>query len=78
VLSAGLWGLAPLISGPLAGALYDWAGPGAVFLACAGAAVVAGLVLILAQVAGVFKESAETGDQRPVTGDRRLPTIPDA
>jgi MFS transporter, PPP family, 3-phenylpropionic acid transporter len=78
VLSAGLWGLAPLISGPLAGALYDAAGPGAVFLACAGAAVLAGLVLVMAQLAGVFKESTGAGDQRPVARDRRLPGVPDA
>ena len=33
--NAGAWGLAPLIAGPLSGALYDAYGTGAVFAACA-------------------------------------------
>jgi PPP family 3-phenylpropionic acid transporter len=58
-LNAGLWGLAPLIAGPLGGVIYDTAGPAAVFLVAAGAATVAGLVLALARAAGVFKKIDE-------------------
>ena len=54
LLNAALWGLAPLIAGPLGGLIYDAAGPGAVFLVCAAATAGAGLVLILAQLAGAF------------------------
>ncbi|MEA2572964.1 MAG: transporter, family, 3-phenylpropionic acid transporter [Chloroflexia bacterium] len=61
ILSAGLWGLAPLIASPLAGLIYDNAGPAAVFLTSAGALVVAGLVLVLAQIAGVFGPKREGG-----------------
>jgi PPP family 3-phenylpropionic acid transporter len=53
-LNAAVWGLAPLIAGPLGGLIYDGAGPQAVFLTCAGLAMGAGLVLIGAQLRGVF------------------------
>jgi MFS transporter, PPP family, 3-phenylpropionic acid transporter len=56
ILAAGFSGLAPLIAGPLGGMLYDSAGPQAVFLACAVAAGLAGVVIIVARLAGVFEE----------------------
>jgi PPP family 3-phenylpropionic acid transporter len=61
ILSASLWGLAPLVASPLAGLIYDSAGPAAVFLASVGAIVLAGLVLFLAQLAGIFTPKQETG-----------------
>jgi PPP family 3-phenylpropionic acid transporter len=54
ILSAGLWGLAPMIASPLAGLVYDSAGPAAVFLTSVGVIVLATLVLVLAQLAGIF------------------------
>ncbi|MDQ3704124.1 MAG: MFS transporter [Chloroflexota bacterium] len=54
ILSAGMWGLAPLIASPLAGLIYDSAGAAAVFLTSAAVIVLAVLVLVLAQLAGVF------------------------
>ena len=60
ILSAGLWGLAPLIAGPLGGIIYDNGGPTALFFASAGVIVVAGLVLVLAQLASVFSLKRET------------------
>jgi MFS family permease len=62
ILSAGLWGLAPLIAGPLGGIIYDNVGPTALFLASAGVIVLAGLVLVLAQLASVFSLKRETGN----------------
>ncbi len=61
ILSAGVWGLAPLIAGPLGGIIYDNVGPTAVFFASAGVIVVAALVLVLAQLASVFNLKLETG-----------------
>jgi PPP family 3-phenylpropionic acid transporter len=51
-LNAALWGLAPLVAGPLGGTIYDAAGASAVFLIATGAAGLAGLVLVLAQRGG--------------------------
>lgn len=62
ILSAGLWGLAPLIAGPLGGIIYDNVGPIAVFFASAGVIALAALVIVLAQLASVFHLKAETGD----------------
>lgn len=59
ILSAGLWGLAPLIASPLGGLIYDSAGPMALFLTSVGAVVFAGLALVLAQLAGVFNLKGE-------------------
>jgi PPP family 3-phenylpropionic acid transporter len=60
ILSAGLWGLAPLIAGPLGGVIYDNVGPVAVFFASAGVIAMAALVLVLAQFASVFHIRPET------------------
>ncbi len=54
ILSAGVWGLAPLIASPLSGLIYDSAGAAAVFLTSAGVIALAALVLVLAQLVGVF------------------------
>jgi MFS transporter, PPP family, 3-phenylpropionic acid transporter len=62
VLNAGIWGLAPLVAGPLGGILYDFVGPPAVFVACTAASVIAALVMVVAQVAGVFNPRYEHGE----------------
>ena len=62
ILSAGLWGLAPLIAGPLGGIIFDNAGPAALFLASAGVMGLAGLGLILAQLGSIFSLKRETGN----------------
>jgi PPP family 3-phenylpropionic acid transporter len=54
LLNAGTVGLAPLGAGLLGGTLYDAAGPQAVFLLCVGTAGLAGLLLGVAQLGGVF------------------------
>jgi PPP family 3-phenylpropionic acid transporter len=59
LISASLWGLAPLVAGPLGGVIYDALGPAAVFLTCAGAAALAALVVALAYLGGVFKRPDE-------------------
>ena len=56
IMNAGMWGLAPLLAGPLGGIVYDSLGPQAVFLMSAGATVVAILIVIVAQFAGLFKK----------------------
>lgn len=56
LMNAGLWGLAPLIAGPIGGVIYDSYGPAAVFLTCVGAALLAGLVVLIAQYAGLFRK----------------------
>ncbi len=61
ILSAGLWGLAPLIASPLAGLIYDSAGAAAVFLTSAGSLVVAAVVLVVAQVTGIFGHKQKVG-----------------
>jgi PPP family 3-phenylpropionic acid transporter len=48
LMSAGSWGLAPLLAGPIGGLIYDSAGPPAVFLTGCGATLAAGGVLFLA------------------------------
>lgn len=53
-LSAGVFGLAPLIAGPLAGAIYDSLGVAAVFLVGATAVGVAAVVLLIASARGVL------------------------
>jgi PPP family 3-phenylpropionic acid transporter len=63
ILSAGVWGLAPLIAVPLGGVIYDNIGPTAVFFASAGVIALAALVLLLAQFAGVFKEEQATANE---------------
>ncbi|MEO8289353.1 MAG: MFS transporter [Chloroflexota bacterium] len=65
VLSAGMWGLAPLIAGPLGGSVYDAWGAEAVFLLCVAAAAVAALVIVIAYLAGVFafRGDVPVGDQ---------------
>jgi MFS transporter, PPP family, 3-phenylpropionic acid transporter len=59
LLSAGVWGLAPLVAGLLGGSLYDAGGAPAVFMACV--IVTAGAVLLLAgaQLAGIFRRAEE-------------------
>lgn len=70
VVNAGLWGLAPLVAGPLGGAIYDATGPGAVFLVATGAAALAALVLALASLGGVFRRTDEPASSLTVgTGD---------
>jgi MFS family permease len=70
LLNSVLWGLAPLIAGPLAGAIYDVRGPGAVFLIATGASVLAGLVLTAAWLGGVFKRTDDPAAPVAVgTGD---------
>lgn len=59
LMNAGLWGLAPLIAGPIGGMIYDSFGPAAVFLSCLGAALLAGVVVLIAQYAGLFKKREE-------------------
>jgi PPP family 3-phenylpropionic acid transporter len=61
LVNAALWGLAPLIAGPLGGVIYDVAGPPMVFVAATAAAALAGLILILAQAGGVFKKTPDPG-----------------
>jgi PPP family 3-phenylpropionic acid transporter len=48
IMNAGAWGLAPLISGPAGGFLYDTFGPASVFAVSAGLTVLALLVLLVA------------------------------
>ncbi|MFL5732198.1 MAG: MFS transporter [Chloroflexia bacterium] len=76
VLNAGLWGLAPLIGGPLGGAVYDGFGPTAVFLACTATAAAAGLVVIGAQVAGIFKRRYDSSEAAAGTEPRLPRKIP--
>jgi PPP family 3-phenylpropionic acid transporter len=68
IMNAGLWGLAPLLAGPLGGIVYDSLGPAAVFLFCVGAALLAALVMVMAELGGVFKKRdqyAEAAEQTP-------------
>lgn len=65
LMNAGLWGLAPLISGPLGGLIYDSSGPAAVFLSCVGATLLAGLIVVAAQAAGLFKRRADAVEPLP-------------
>jgi predicted MFS family arabinose efflux permease len=53
-LVAGMFGLAPLIAGPLGGIVYDWLGPAAVFLGGSAAVAAAALLLGVATLKGVF------------------------
>jgi PPP family 3-phenylpropionic acid transporter len=55
LLSAGIFGVAPLIAGPLGGAIYDSLGVAAVFLMGAAAVGVAAVVVAAATVRGVLK-----------------------
>ncbi len=55
LMNAGLWGLAPLVAGPIAGVIFDALGPAAVFICCVGASLLAGLVVTMARFAGAFK-----------------------
>lgn len=55
LLSAGIFGLAPLIAGPLAGAVYDSLGMAAVFLVGATAVGVAAVVLSVATARGMLE-----------------------
>jgi PPP family 3-phenylpropionic acid transporter len=52
MLTAGSFGLAPLIAGPLGGVIYDAFGPAAVFVVGAAAVGLAAVVLLLATVRG--------------------------
>jgi PPP family 3-phenylpropionic acid transporter len=57
MLTAGSFGLAPLIAGPLGGVIYDAFGPAAVFVVGAVAVGLAAVVLVLATVRGWLDES---------------------
>jgi MFS family permease len=70
LVNAALWGLAPLLAGPLGGVIYDAAGPPVVFMGATGAAVLAAMILILAQAGGVFKKT-------PIPADALLARPPD-
>src|SRR6185436_17040606 len=58
-LNAGAGGLAPLAASLLGGAIYDALGPASVFVACAGALLLAMLIMIVAIAAGVFAPVAK-------------------
>lgn len=66
IVSAGSWGLAPLIASPISGAIYDTLGPTAVFIACVVLVVLAGLTMGIALLRGIFEAPA---------GRRRRPTV---
>ena len=59
LLNACSGGLAPLAAGLIGGAIFDASGPQTVFFASAGAAVVAIVVLLLAQLRGSFSNGPE-------------------
>lgn len=59
LLSAGVWGLAPLVAGLLGGSLFDAGGAPAVFVACVVVTVAAALLLVGAQLAGIFRRAGE-------------------
>jgi PPP family 3-phenylpropionic acid transporter len=59
LLNAGGSGLALLVAGLLSGAIFDAAGPQTVFVVSAGAAVVAVVVLLTAQLRGLFPGAGE-------------------
>jgi len=67
LMNAGLWGLAPLIAGPIGGVIYDSFGPTTVFLSCVGATLVASFVVLVAQYAGLFKKRDELVVVAPVS-----------
>jgi MFS transporter, PPP family, 3-phenylpropionic acid transporter len=52
MLTAGMFGLAPLLAAPLAGTLYDVIGPAAVFVSASMAVALAALVVMAAAVRG--------------------------
>jgi PPP family 3-phenylpropionic acid transporter len=60
LLSAAVWGLAPLVGGPLGGVIFDAAGPVAVFLVAGAVTTIAGVGLLLALRGGVFRPPAAT------------------
>jgi PPP family 3-phenylpropionic acid transporter len=57
MLSAGIFGVAPLIAGPLGGAIYDSLGVAAVFLVGATAVGLAAVVILVAMVSRVLEET---------------------
>ncbi|HST04943.1 MAG TPA: MFS transporter [Chloroflexia bacterium] len=65
LLNAGSSGLAPLAAGLLGGAIFDAAGPQTVFIASMAAAVAAVVVLLLAQVLGLFSGHTEQAEAAP-------------
>jgi MFS transporter, PPP family, 3-phenylpropionic acid transporter len=65
LLNAGSSGLAPLAAGLLGGAVFDAAGPQTVFLVSAGAAAIAVVVLLVAQMLGLFSDRAEQAGTAP-------------
>jgi hypothetical protein len=65
LLNAGSSGLAPLGAGLLGGAVFDAAGPQTVFLVSAGAAAIAVVVLLVAQMLGLFSDRAEQAGTAP-------------
>jgi MFS transporter, PPP family, 3-phenylpropionic acid transporter len=56
LFSASFFGLAPLLAGPLAGTLYDAAGPTSVFMAATTSVAIAILLIVVAQAAGAFRD----------------------
>jgi PPP family 3-phenylpropionic acid transporter len=63
LMSASLWGLAPLVAAPLGGVIYDALGPTALFLTCVAAAALAALIVVLAHLGGVFKRPDEYSEE---------------
>jgi predicted MFS family arabinose efflux permease len=53
-LIAGMFGLAPLIAGPIGGIVFDALGPSAVFVGGSAAVGLAALVLLFATAKGAF------------------------
>jgi MFS family permease len=64
LLNAGGSGLAPLLAGPVGGAIFDTTGPQAVFVVSAGAVGVGVVVLLVTQMLGVFSGDLAS-DTRP-------------
>jgi PPP family 3-phenylpropionic acid transporter len=56
LMSVGMFGLAPLIAGPLGGAIHDHIGPAAIFGLGALALVLAGAVVGLGTARGIFSQ----------------------
>jgi PPP family 3-phenylpropionic acid transporter len=56
LMTVGMFGLAPLIAGPLGGAIHDHIGPSAIFGLGALALMLAAIVLMFGTARGIFKE----------------------
>jgi PPP family 3-phenylpropionic acid transporter len=57
IVTAGMWGLAPLLAGPLSGVIYDTLGITVVFAACVVTIGLAILILLFAAARGVFERA---------------------